>query len=252
VVIIGRGGGSIEDLWAFNDEGLARAVAACPIPVISAVGHETDFTIIDFAADKRAPTPSAAAELAVPDTEELERKISNIIGRMQLLMSKRLERDRSRLKLSADKRALSSPTLLLDEKRMTLLSDEKRLESAAKLILSRRHTEFEGYNAKLEGAAKLLVSKRRGIFENTAARLGGSALQMLSNERNRFVHATASLEALNPMKTITRGYSAVYNTDGMLVKSIKQVKIGSMISFKVADGTVGGEVTSVSPDNNPA
>lgn len=227
VVIIGRGGGSIEDLWAFNDEKLARAVAACPVPVISAVGHETDFTITDFAADKRAPTPSAAAELAVPDTAELERKINNIVGRMELLMSKQLERGYARLRLSSEKRALSSPTVLLDEKRMTLLSDEKRLQGAAALLVTRRRGVFAGYTAKLESAIARFMSAKRNVF----------------------THTTATLEALNPMKTITRGYSAVFASDGTLIKSISQVKVGSEIRFRTSDGTVGGEVKYITPDN---
>lgn len=226
VIIIGRGGGSIEDLWAFNDEALARAVAACPVPVISAVGHETDFTIIDFTADRRAPTPSAAAELAVPDTAELERKILNIISRMELLLSKRLERDRGRLEQLAERRVLTSPQRALDEKRMMLLSDEKRLLSAARLLISGRQTAFTGYANRLEGAVTRLIAAKR----------------------NAFVRSTATLEALNPMKTITRGYSAVFSESGILIKSVTQVKVGDNISFKTSDGTVDGTVTRIRPD----
>jgi exodeoxyribonuclease VII large subunit len=226
VIIIGRGGGSIEDLWAFNDEALARAVAACPVPVISAVGHETDFTIIDFAADWRAPTPSAAAELAVPDTAELERKILNIIGRMELLLSKRLERERGRLKQLAERRVLTSPERALDEKRMMLLSDEKRLTSAARLLISGRRTAFADYANRLESAVSRLIAAKR----------------------NAFVRSTATLEALNPMKTITRGYSAVFSESGVLIKSVSQVKPGDNISFRTSDGTVDGKVTHIRPD----
>lgn len=229
VIIIGRGGGSIEDLWAFNDEGLARAVAECPVPVISAVGHEIDFTIVDFVADKRAPTPSAAAELAVPDTGELKRKINNIIGRMELLISKRLERDRARLKQFAERHVLTSPERILDEKRMMLLSDERRLVSAAKLLISKKRTTFDGYAGRLESAI----------------------LKLLAEKRNAFIRETATLEALNPMKTITRGYSAVFGESGELIKSVSQVKIGDNISFRTSDGTVDGKVTRIRPDSQP-
>lgn len=230
VIIIGRGGGSIEDLWAFNDEWLARAIAACPVPVISAVGHEIDYTIADFVADKRAPTPSAAAELAVPDTEELKRKIGNITGRMELLLAKRLERERARLKQCAERRVLTSPERILDEKRMRLISDEQRLESAAKLLISRKRTTFDAYANRAENAIT----------------------RLLAQKRNAFIRETATLEALNPMKTITRGYSAVFGEDGELIKSVAQVKIGDNISFKTSDGTVDGKVTGIRPDESPA
>lgn len=120
VIIIGRGGGSIEDLWAFNDEGLARAVAQSRIPVISAVGHETDFTICDFAADCRAPTPSAAAELAVPDTMELKRKIQNIITREAGVIMSMIGMRRERLNTLSSSRAISNPMNHIDDKRMLI------------------------------------------------------------------------------------------------------------------------------------
>ena len=109
VIIIGRGGGSLEDLWAFNDETLARHVAASRIPVISAVGHETDFTLCDFAASRRAPTPSAAAEIAVPETEELARKLANVTSRIELLLEGRLKLYRERLARAAGARVLKDP-----------------------------------------------------------------------------------------------------------------------------------------------
>ncbi|MGN1345619.1 MAG: exodeoxyribonuclease VII large subunit [Eubacteriales bacterium] len=118
VIIIGRGGGSMEDLWAFNDEGLARVIAASQIPVISAVGHETDFTICDFVADRRAPTPSAAAELAVPDTVELKRKIQNIVRREANVLDAMLKIRRDRLESLAHTRALSRPMNMIDDRRM--------------------------------------------------------------------------------------------------------------------------------------
>lgn len=125
VIIIGRGGGSLEDLWAFNDETLARRVAASKIPVISAVGHETDFTLCDFAADRRAPTPSAAAELAVPETGELSRKLSNVTARLGLLMEGKTGLYRERLTRLASARVLMSPMNMIDDKRMALAMEER-------------------------------------------------------------------------------------------------------------------------------
>ena len=204
VIIIGRGGGSIEDLWAFNDEALARCVAASRIPVISAVGHETDFTICDFAADKRAPTPSAAAELAVPETGELKRKFQNVVGRMELSLTKKVELYKRRLDAAAKSRVMTSPKYMVDDKRLYILSLSERMEN--------------------------------------------SALRLIDRKRQEFIKNTAKLEALNPMSVISRGYSAVFTDDGVLVKSVKQVNVGDEVSFKTADGSVRGEVKSTTVD----
>ncbi len=204
VIIIGRGGGSIEDLWAFNDETLARTIASSEIPVISAVGHETDFTICDFAADVRAPTPSAAAELAVPDTSELLRKTQNIVSHMELSLSKRLGEYRAALSSFAGSRALTSPNNFIDDKRMLVLS----------------------LGEKLEQEIKLSLTAKRGAFASL----------------------TASLEALNPMSVISRGYSAVFDGSGKLVKSVKQLELGDRFTFRTVDGSAVGEVIDIAED----
>lgn len=198
VIIIGRGGGSIEDLWAFNDESLARTIRRSEIPVISAVGHETDFTIADFAADRRAPTPSAAAEIAVPDMSELKRKIDNIVGRMELLLSRNVSALRSTIENIASKKIFNDPLFFTDDKRMTVLTFEKSVDSAMKILLSEKRT--------------------------------------------RFVSATSALRTLNPMSVILRGYSAVFDEDGNLIKSIDHVKVGDKFTLKTADGEIDGRV----------
>ncbi len=141
VIIIGRGGGSIEDLWAFNDEALARMVAVSKIPVISAVGHETDFTICDFVADLRAPTPSAAAELALPDTEELKQKITNIITREKRLLLGKLDGNRKELERYGRSAALTHPMNFVEDKRMLLgLFIERLSRSETYNITTARHS----------------------------------------------------------------------------------------------------------------
>ena len=201
VIIIGRGGGSLEDLWAFNDEGLARTVAASRIPVISAVGHETDFTICDFAADLRAPTPSAAAELALPETEELKRKINNIISRESAVLSQVIARRRERLGHLSTSRALTNPMYFLDDKRMAVLSFTDRFTLAEGNILTLK-------NAQLSTAV-------------------------------------GKLNALNPLAVLSRGFSAVYDKDGTIVKSASQLTIGNEITFRVADGEADAEIRAV-------
>lgn len=201
VIIIGRGGGSLEDLWAFNDETLARCVAASEIPVISAVGHETDFTLCDFASDRRAPTPSAAAELAVPETGELIRKLSNVTARMELLESRRLALYRERLERLASVRALKNPMNIIDDKRMALGMEE------------------------------------RALFDKMTTLLAG--------KKAAFVGSTAKLDALNPLAVVSRGYSAVFTSDGRLIKSVEQTKKGNKISFMLTDGRVHAIVDEI-------
>jgi len=160
VIIIGRGGGSIEDLWAFNDENLARIVFASQIPVISAVGHETDFTICDFVADLRAPTPSAAAELAVPDTFELKRKIKNVKDRIELLIEVKIENLRDKVEKYKNANVMKNPMNIIDDKKMNILHIEKNMISRMQLILSDKKSQFVGYSSKIEALNPLSVLTR--------------------------------------------------------------------------------------------
>ena len=160
VIILGRGGGSIEDLWAFNNEELARAIFASAIPIISAVGHETDFTICDFVADKRAPTPSAAAEIAVPETAELQRKISNIIGKTAMLLTMSLNDKRKSLNALADSKVLRNPLHILDEKKTRLIFGTEKLENAIKAYTNQKKSVFEKNASKLEALNPLSVLLR--------------------------------------------------------------------------------------------
>lgn len=201
VLIVGRGGGSLEDLWAFNNEELCRKVAVSEIPIISAVGHETDFTLCDFAASVRAPTPSAAAELAVPESAELTRKIMNVQTRMELLCTQKIKLSREKLMRLAASRALTTPMNFIDDKRMALGMMEEKLSMHMEKILERKKSA-----------------------------LGAT---------------TAKLDALNPLSVVSRGYSAVFDTDGKLIKSVLQTKVGETVSFMLTDGKISAEVKTV-------
>lgn len=201
LIIIGRGGGSAEDLWAFNDETLARLVASSRIPVISAVGHEIDFTICDFAADLRAPTPSAAAELAFPDRREIERWLADAFSRLASATLTRVVNRRAALRKLAESRALTAPQNAIDDKRMRLVSLSDDLEKCAGAVLK---------------------EKRAGLAE-----------------------LTASLDALNPMRVISRGYAAVWDADGTLMKTVSGAKVGENLTLRLSDGEIDAEITSV-------
>lgn len=160
VIIIGRGGGSAEDLWAFNDENLARSIAACPIPVISAVGHESDFTICDFVADQRAPTPSAAAELAVPDRQDLMGQVASLGARIQALTESRIAQNKRYLKQLAASRVLRRPEQLLEPFYMRLSQKEEKLETSMKQILGEDKQTLARLVAKMEALNPLAVLSR--------------------------------------------------------------------------------------------
>ena len=201
VIIVGRGGGSMEDLWAFNDEALARTVASSRIPIISAVGHETDFTICDFAADLRAPTPSAAAELAVPETEDIKRRLENINVRNRTNIENRIALHRSRLEQIKNVGAISSPERLLDGRRMNVLYCSEKL------------VRYYG--------------------------------DVCNTEKVRLAKTAAKLEALNPLGIISRGYSAVTDSDGKVIRSIKSLNEGDTISVRFADGEAKARVENL-------
>lgn len=198
VLIVGRGGGSLEDLWAFNDEALCRRVAASDIPIISAVGHETDFTLCDFAASVRAPTPSAAAELAVPESSELKRKINNVNARMELLCEQRIKILKEKLTALSNSRVLTNPMNFIDDRKMALGMTEDKLITRMNTLIERKKSSLVSHAAKLD--------------------------------------------ALNPLSVVARGYSAVFNDEGKLIKSISQTKKGDMVSFMVTDGKISAEV----------
>ena len=194
VIIIGRGGGSEEDLWCFNDEALAREVAASEIPVISAVGHETDFTICDFASDRRAATPSAAAELAVPDSAELKSSILGAEAYLSMQLKKKLESCRESLLRIKNSRAISDPSILLNERKMTLLHLSQLLDRAEEAKLTEKKYEFAKNAEKLSALNPLAVLARGyGAVENEDGRivLGARDLEKNMNIKIRFADGEA-------------------------------------------------------------
>ena len=201
LLIVGRGGGSIEDLWAFNDEQVAFAIYRSEIPVISAVGHEPDVTISDFVADLRAATPSNAAELAVPDQDALRQHLDNMSAMMGNLLTRQIKNARRQLHTLSQSPSLRSP---------------------------------EQY-----------LLQRRKSLELLKGRVFTSQSRVLHHHKQRFIAATAKLDAMSPLKVLSRGYSMTQNVDHNVIRSIKQIEIGDPLLISVSDGMITAAVTDI-------
>jgi exodeoxyribonuclease VII large subunit len=243
VLILARGGGSLEDLWAFNDESLARAIAASPIPVISGIGHEIDFTIADFAADLRAPTPSAAAELAVPDGEEWRASLGRLAQRLQRGLRRRVEAQRERLRWLVGRAALVSPTARLAQQTQRLDDLEQRLSRALRQILADRRTVLGERRSRLwqlSPAARVrsTAARQAALY----ARLRAAALARLHLARERLSPLARTLNAVSPLATLERGYAIVSRVDGGILRNAADAAPGSLIEARLSVGTVRAKV----------
>ena len=204
LLIVGRGGGSIEDLWAFNDERVAYAIYESQIPIISAVGHEPDVTISDYVADLRAATPSNAAELAVPDCENLRQTLDIMSATMENIISRQLKNARQHLNTLRASSSLQSPTRYIAQKRDSLSLVRTRLVSAQQ--------------------------------------------RSLSLKRQKFISLTATLDAISPLKVLTRGYAMVIADNGVVVRSVNQLKPDDHVSIKLSDGQINATVNNITED----
>lgn len=208
LLIVGRGGGSIEDLWAFNDERVAWAIYQSEIPVISAVGHEPDVTISDYAADLRAATPSNAAELAVPDQDALLQTLDQMAGAMAVALQRQLKGARQHLDALSQSPALRSPTGYLDQRRKSL---------------------------------ELLTN-----------RMAALAQDQITRKNQRYIAAVSKLDAMSPLKVLTRGYAMAQSADGSVLRSVSQVELGERIDLSLSDGKLSATVMNKEANNESA
>lgn len=198
LMIVGRGGGSIEDLWAFNDERVAQAIYRSEIPIISAVGHEPDVTIADFAADLRAATPSNGAELAVPDQDALRQSLDAMAAAMASSLSRQLKAERQKLNVLSQSAALKSPT---------------------------------GY-----------IEQRRKSLELLRSRMVSLQTQQIDRKKQRYIASVSKLDAMSPLKVLSRGYSMAQTTGGDVIRSIHQTELGQRITVSLSDGKLSATV----------
>jgi exodeoxyribonuclease VII large subunit len=243
VIIVARGGASAEDLAAFNDEQLARAIAASAIPTISAVGHETDFTIADFVADLRAPTPSAAAELVIESKQQIEERVFNLDRRVKRAMEFRMLNARRHLAEFAGSRAFARFTELLNrrQQRVDDLVHRMRHAAVAELRDYRSRVDVATTRVRAHDLRFVLAGMRREV-DNVNSRLANVAQQTLGTARSRLAQYEAQLQALSPLNILERGYAIVFDASGRTVKDASAVGAGEELSTRVAHGVIQSTV----------
>lgn len=219
-LIVGRGGGSIEDLWPFNEETVARTIYECRIPVISAVGHEVDYTISDFVADRRAPTPTGAAVMAVPDVNDVRFKIAQLKNRLNTNINDRIGQNRTRLDNISQKQILKNPQSIYEIKGMALDNLVTKLELASKSIIT-------------ENKNRLMRLENKNILKNPD--------EIIRMKREPYIRNVDKLTVLNPLLTLKRGYTLT-KVEGKVVSSAKDVKSGDKLDIEFDDGTVNTRV----------
>jgi exodeoxyribonuclease VII large subunit len=244
LIIVARGGGSLEDLWAFNEEPVARAIAGCRVPVISAVGHETDFTISDFVADLRAPTPSAAAELAVPKREDLAAELELLCRRSGRATAEKVRS--ARHLLERGRARLGDPRRLLDERRQRL---DEQIERGRRLVAARvgaARQALRGAEVRLNRAhPHRRIVEQRAVLASLRHRLEVAIRPALSRRRHAIEAAAGKLEALSPDRVLERGFSLTQRADGHLVTSAADVRPGERIQVRLRAGALGATVDEI-------
>jgi exodeoxyribonuclease VII large subunit len=244
VIIVARGGGSAEDLASFNDEVLARTVASSEIPVISAVGHETDFTVIDFVADLRAPTPSAAAELVIRSRQEIENQAASLEERLARAMRYRLLMGRQALTELAQHGAFARMMEAIHQRQQRLDDLTHRMETAERQLLESERRRFELLSAAVHHYdLRRVLSGTRKDLESLTAALASVMRNVLLQHRVRSERLHTALESLSPLAILDRGYALIFDYEGKLLKDSSRVQIGDTVSARLASGQIEASVT---------
>ena len=243
VLVLVRGGGSLEDLWAFNEESVARAIYDCAIPVVTGIGHEVDFTIADFVADVRAPTPSGAAELVVPDSSEWLRNVLRLAGRLTVALSRTLKTQQDRAAWLQRRLQQLHPGVELRQRAQRLDDLEQRLIRIVRADLSARHRTLVQLAAELrQHSPALRVANARRRLDSARASIERAAQQAVERLSKRLAIAARTLDAVSPLATLERGYAIVTDSKGTVITNAQDVRSGQLIDARLTQGTIRARI----------
>lgn len=249
VVIIGRGGGSIEDLWAFNEEPVVRRVAELSIPVISSVGHETDTTLIDFVSDMRAATPTAAAEIATPVLMEIHQQLRNLQTRLEQALSRQLQIKRERMQALVNASIFQNPERIYQVYQQRVDQLEMRLQQIMQQSVQHKRQQLVKNQHRLElGSPSRRVQTEKQALKYLAKRLEQAQGQLMKDKKQQFQRAIQQLDLLSPLKIMNRGYG-ILQQEETIIKSVDQLEVNQELTIQLVDGTVRSKVTSVEKGN---
>ena len=249
VVIIGRGGGSIEDLWAFNEEPVVRRVAELSIPVISSVGHETDTTLIDFVSDMRAATPTAAAEIATPVLMEIHQQLRNLQTRLEQALTRQLQIKRERIQALANASIFQNPERIYQVYQQRVDQLEMRLQQMMQQSVQQKRQQLVKHQHRLElGSPSRRVQTEKQALQYLAKRLEQAQGQLMKDKKQQFQRVIQQLDLLSPLKIMNRGYG-ILQQEEMIIKSVDQLEVEQELTIQLVDGTVRSKVTSVEKGN---
>ncbi len=252
VLIVARGGGSLEDLWAFNEEIVARAIFECSIPIVSGVGHEVDFTIADFVADQRAPTPSGAAELVAPDCGEWSRNLAHVTRRLMSVVERSLRRRIERFGWLERRLAQRHPGIELRQRAQRLDDVEQRMLRIVRHTISSHRSEVRRLAAHLrQHSPALRVAAAQGRLAVARGALRRSATANVERLRGRLAVVAGMLDTISPLATLQRGYAIVSDERGRVLTASEKVKPGQRIRARLAKGEIQARVESVQDSDNP-
>ena len=250
-IIVGRGGGSIEDLWAFNEEKVARAIFECRTPIISAVGHETDFTIADFVADHRAPTPTGAAEMAVPNLPDVLKHFNQLNVRLNHNFNVQFEQKKNQLAQLSNHYIMKNPHALFEQRLMHVNQLNDKLQFVLQDQLTKRKAQFAtDYHRLIQFNPMVKVDSSKQHVAFLTQQLKALMSEHLSEHKQNYHVLLTKLEMLNPLSILKKGYSVITDENEEMITTVQSMRVGQIISVALDDGTVKASIKEIQPSES--